>query len=508
VLIRRLVPWLLLAGVLALALAFRLPRLDLRPMHTDEAVQAVKFCALLEEGAYRFDPTHYHGPTLYYATLPVAWAAGAETAPEVREWMLRLVPVLFGAGMIALFALFAGELGWGAVLAAGVLAAVSPGLVYYSRYYVQEALFLCFSVGMAGCAWRLWRNPSVGWALATGAFVGLLHATKETCIINFAALTLAAAVVITRERAWAPWRRAVMPLAIGAAAAAAVSVLFYTSFFQHARGPLDSILTYAHYLGLAGDSGHEKPWWYYLRLLAWQPQGRGFIWSEGWILALATVGLGLADLARRTPPATRHLRQGLAVYALAQLAVYSWIDYKTPWLAFNVVVPLLLAAGDAAATMIRSARHPALRTATAIACLTLTANLGVQAARGSFRFPADTRNPYVYSHTSTDLVRLMDRVHELAALHPDGYGTTVKVIAPEYWPIPWYLRDLPSTGYWHESPADPDAPLVIAGADLAEDVASALQGDYVPTLAGLRNGVHVVLYVERSLWQRFLDGRR
>lgn len=505
---RSLGAWLLMLGVLALAMAFRLPSLDLRPMHTDEAVQALKFGELLEDGEYRFDPTHYHGPTLYYFTLPVAWAAGAETAAEVREWMLRLVPVVFGVFLIGLFGLFARDLGWGPVLAAGVLAAVSPGLVYYSRYYVQESLFLCFSLGMAGCAWRLWRRPGLPWAIATGAFVGLLHATKETCIINFAALTLAAAAVITSAGAWRHWRRAVKPLLIGAAAAFAVSVVFYSSFFQHARGPLDSILTYAHYVGLAGDGGHEKPWWYYLQLLAWQPRGRGFVWSEGWILALAGIGLLIAVARRRAAPASHNPRIGLAVYAVTQMAVYSWIGYKTPWLAFNFLVPLLLPAGDAAFRILKTARHPALRVAVAIVCLALTANLGVQAARGSFRFPADPRNPYVYSHTSNDLVRLMDRVHELAALHPEGYEVTVKVIAPEYWPIPWYLRDMPNRGFWHDPPPNPDAPLLIVGADLADSVEAALQNDYVPTLAGLRDGVHVVLYVEQPLWQRFLDGQR
>ena len=68
-------------GVLILAaaggaLAFRLPRLADRPMHTDEAVQAAKFGELLDEGQYRYDPVEYHGPTLYYLTLPAGWWAG------------------------------------------------------------------------------------------------------------------------------------------------------------------------------------------------------------------------------------------------------------------------------------------------------------------------------------------------------------------------------------------------------------------------------------------------
>ena len=40
----------LVATALALGLALRLARLDVRPMHHDEANQAVKFGALLERG--------------------------------------------------------------------------------------------------------------------------------------------------------------------------------------------------------------------------------------------------------------------------------------------------------------------------------------------------------------------------------------------------------------------------------------------------------------------------
>ncbi len=55
--------------VVSAAGALRLPCLDLRPMHSDEAIQADKFGEILEHGAYRYDPSAYHGPTLNYLTL-------------------------------------------------------------------------------------------------------------------------------------------------------------------------------------------------------------------------------------------------------------------------------------------------------------------------------------------------------------------------------------------------------------------------------------------------------
>jgi predicted membrane-bound mannosyltransferase len=63
----------LLVGALAAGVLLRLPQLGMRPMHTDEAVHAIKFGALLETGTYRYDKNEYHGPTLNYLTLLPAW---------------------------------------------------------------------------------------------------------------------------------------------------------------------------------------------------------------------------------------------------------------------------------------------------------------------------------------------------------------------------------------------------------------------------------------------------
>ncbi|MGZ5498675.1 MAG: hypothetical protein ACXWHI_08130, partial [Candidatus Aminicenantales bacterium] len=148
---------LFLCAVLG-ALAFRVARLDLRPMHADEANQAVKFGDLLERGEYRFDPQDHHGPTLYYLTLPAAWAARAATLAELDERVLRLVPALFGAALLLVLLLFSGGLAREAALAAATLAAVSPALTYFSRFYIQETLLVFFLAALFGSGWRYARK--------------------------------------------------------------------------------------------------------------------------------------------------------------------------------------------------------------------------------------------------------------------------------------------------------------------------------------------------------------
>ena len=82
------------------ALALRVPKLDSRPFHNDEAVNAVKVSELWEHGRYKYDPDEYHGPTLHYATLPFLWLSGARNSDELKDSTLRIAPVVFGVALI------------------------------------------------------------------------------------------------------------------------------------------------------------------------------------------------------------------------------------------------------------------------------------------------------------------------------------------------------------------------------------------------------------------------
>ncbi|MHC4187908.1 MAG: hypothetical protein ACYSRQ_06920 [Planctomycetota bacterium] len=113
--------FVLIAAVLALAL--RLPRLQLRPMHTDEAVHAMKFSQLLEQGSYTYNPKEYHGPTLNFMTLIPAWLSSQNNIIDVQEVTLRIVPVFFGILLILLLLLLADGLGTIAIAFAAVLIA-------------------------------------------------------------------------------------------------------------------------------------------------------------------------------------------------------------------------------------------------------------------------------------------------------------------------------------------------------------------------------------------------
>jgi uncharacterized protein (TIGR03663 family) len=176
---------------LAAALLLRCCQPDARPMHNDEGVNALKFKALWERGVYRYDPDEYHGPALPYFTL--AWMK-VTRAPEIAqqtEGRLRFVTVLFGVGLILLLPLMADGLGRRACICAAVFTAISPAMVFYSRYYIHEMLLVFFTFLAFAAAWRYRRKGKIKWALLAGAAVGLMQATKETFVLTLGAAAIA-----------------------------------------------------------------------------------------------------------------------------------------------------------------------------------------------------------------------------------------------------------------------------------------------------------------------------
>ena len=182
---------LLLAATVALVL--RAPQLDVRPLHNDEAVNATKLAALWEKGNYTYDPDEFHGPSLHYASLPFLWLSGVRDSDQITDSTLRLAPIAFGVGLILLLALLADGLGRTAATWAALFTAISPAMVFYSRYFIHETLLVFFTALVLGAGWRYAQTRRLGWALLGGAALGLMYATKETFVIAVAAIPLAQA---------------------------------------------------------------------------------------------------------------------------------------------------------------------------------------------------------------------------------------------------------------------------------------------------------------------------
>ena len=478
--------FLLAVGIVIGAAVPRLADRGNRPMHCDEAVHGIKFGKLLEDDDYVYDPHEYHGPSLNFLTLPIARIASTSKRTEVTESELRLLPAIFGIALVGSLWLVRDELGRGATRWAALLTAVSPAMVYYSRYYIQEMLLVGFTLGaiVALCRWHrevvagrgAERGPTgasrlrtVWWLVVLGLAVGMMHATKETCAIAIVSMVVAGAFGLAGV-----WRIGAKRL-LGAAlvvlpVAAGISALFFSSFFDNPRSVFDSYTTYFHYLGRASGDGsvgrHVYPPDYYFRILFWWRRGDGPVWSEASVALLALAGLA-AVVRRKVEPSTLPALRFVAIYTLLMTAVYAALPYKTPWCALGFFHGMILLAGVGAAALVRFMPGGALKALATVALLGAAGHLSWQAWRASFVDYADAGNPYVYSHTTTDVFEVVERVEQMAACHPDGRAMHVQVICPDhdYWPLPWYLRGFGRVGWYDRPPAGPPAPLIVTQPD-------------------------------------------
>jgi uncharacterized protein (TIGR03663 family) len=501
------------------ALLFRTVRLGVRPMHSDEANQAVKFGALLERGEYRYDPGDHHGPSLYYLTLPVARALGARSLAAVSETALRLVPALFGTATILLFLLFAGGLARETIAAAAVLAALSPSLTYYSRFYIQETLLVFFLAGLVTAGWRYLRTRSGWWAAAAGVAAGMMYATKETSVILFGALAAAALIdrlLRPKTPEAAPWKTGAVVLhaAIFLAAAIVPAWLLFTSFLKNPGGLADSLAAFGAYIHRAGGSGlHTQPWYQYIKTLLYARFGRGPLWSEAFIVALAIAGSIFAFASAPGKDGHPRLVRFVFFFTAITLTAYSLIPYKTPWNALPFTLGLVLLAGNGAGLLLRTGKFRIVQVVVLAVMAPGFLNLGFQDYRANFVDYADPTNPYVYAQTSPDFLKLVRAVEGIAAVSPEHERLLVKVVAApdETWPLPWYLRRFERVGYWTDAAGAGDvrdAPVVIASAGFAAAAARVLGEGYQSAFYGLRPEVVLSLFVRRDLWDAYLRSPR
>ena len=296
-------------GLLLAAALLRLLYLNEKPLHHDEGVNGNFLVTLFRTGYYHYDPSNYHGPTLYYlAVIPTAinnvihWGHGLST------FAIRLVTAAFGVGVVWLMLCLRRFLGASASLAAAAFAAVSCGFVYFSRYFIHEILFVFFSLGVI-VAWLWYRDTGrPRYLLLASASAAMLFATKETWIITAAVWLIA--VPCTTFYLWLRRRaQGEATLASGkglpqypdsgnnkklyleaAGLFVAISVILYSSFFTNPGGILDSLRTFTFWTKTGHSGIYDKEWWTYARWM---------LTEEAPILILGAIGVVVA-LARRS----------------------------------------------------------------------------------------------------------------------------------------------------------------------------------------------------------------
>jgi uncharacterized protein (TIGR03663 family) len=467
-------------------LAVRLPQLDVRPMHTDEAVNAYIVGQLLAGEPYTYDPQDRHGPALVALALPLARMQGAKSFSDLTESELRLTSVVAGTIMILLFGAAVEMFGFVPSLLAALLFAVAPLPVYYDRYFIHESIFCAVTFGLILSSWYACKTHSTGQAMLAGSCAALMLACKETAILHLFALVAAALVFRVRNSRSTSFARLPRPGPLLAAFATflALTVVLFTWFGSNWKslGALSHVAT--NVLARAAGQGHEQPFWYYGQLLTGG-------WSGGLLVAVACIGLLIAISKRDASP-----YQWLAYYGLFLAVIYSLIPYKTPWLALNLWLSLAIFTGMTVELLWRwTAAQFGKRMAIPAFCILAFAGvlIGHDTRERVFLQPADESNPYAYAHTSDDILGLPTEIADMARRNRMN-SPRIAVIASDPWPLPWYLRHFNHVGFWQPGQQVVDADFYVTSTEAADQYADRLRG-FRPDFFGSRPGVLILLWL-------------
>ncbi|MFZ2279334.1 MAG: flippase activity-associated protein Agl23 [Prosthecobacter sp.] len=492
---------------------YRFPTLGERPMHTDEAILAMKSAEFQATGHFKYDPKDFHGPGLHYITRIWSKLAGWGDSSTWTEAQLRTVPVVCGLLLLLTTLLLRNAIGRLATGFAMLLIAISPMEVYYSRYFIMEVPLVLFITLSIAALWHYSQGGGRWWLLLAGFAIGMQHATKETFAINIVAGLVGFAVTKVMVGDFAPRRsgydigaskrRAASPWLWVIIAAILTSITIYSGGFKDWLAVKDSALTYLNYFERAGGSGHEKPWHYYLTLIFWRKDG--LVWSEAMIGGLGIIGMLYAFLGNHMKqPARQAFLVFLSVYTLVLFSIYSFLAYKTPWSILSAQHALTLLAGVGAAAIAGALTGKFSRLVFKIAFGLGLYHLLSQTNHAIHLYAADSRNPYVYSHTSTNLLRLLPQVRDLQKTAPDDAFNVLVINRDAGWPLPWYWRDIKSVHYTNTIPETIDARVIIAEPEMQAALEAKFAGKTYtkPDLFGLRPGVMLNLWIEQSLWDR------
>lgn len=495
--------WSCLAILFSAAL-LRLFDLTAKVLHHDEGVNGLFLTNLFRNGYYHYDPQNYHGPTLYYAGLITTTINALFYGKAgLSTFAIRLVTAIFGVGVIWLLLCLRRQLGTFGTIAAAALACVSPGFVFFSRYFIHEILFIFFTLGVVAAALYYNQTREPKYLMLGAASLALMGATKETWIITVVVwlLALLCASLFLKLRgeriadssstyaqadpqaSAAHFRGSNRRLYANAALLFAVIwICLYSSFFTNfPQGLYDSVLTYTYWFKTSGNA-NVYDWTKY------------FVWlSKSELPSLVLGGLGIAIVLAK---ASSRFAVFTAFWSLGILSAYCLIPYKTPWLALSIVLPFIIMAGYGLEQIYKYSRTQYMGALVLAACVVFS---GYQAIQLSFFRYDDDTEPYSYAHSKRDFLNLVDEINNIAAGNPAGKNIGITVMSPEHWPLPWYLRDYPNAGYWGKV-VDTHEPIVIAHENQVAEVEQKLGDKYrLYSSHDLRPGVRLYLFLRNDV---------
>jgi uncharacterized protein (TIGR03663 family) len=447
----RFLIWLSL--VLSVAFLLRIYDIDLRPLHSDEGVNYNFAKNTLEDGFYPYSHENYHGPTFFFALTASLFFGGSS------ELSLRAPSIVFGVLMLlSLIPLrvIAGRL---FVLVAASLLALSPGMVFYSRYAIHEMLFVLLSLNFAIYIYRWFLNRKRFDLFFSIFALSLLASTKETFIISLFCVSCGLFLSFSLKDMGRTIAENIVSLTLAFLMSLFCLVANYTSFFRYWEGLSEFLKSLPQWFGRGtGDSAHFKDISYYFSdiLLLSEPY---IVWGIPLCLLLSIRSFVGGDEKTKSPKVYKnHFQYFLLGWSVSSILVYSFIPYKTPWLVLNIVLPAVLLVSFYLSYCLNSKSFFVRTVGLSYFVLSITCALS-NTAHFNFRtlrlpglsgvitggIPYGKGNPFSYVHTSRGMLHLVDDVESYWESSPEA---KVLVATKHVWPLPFYFREKPGqVGY-------------------------------------------------------------
>lgn len=447
-------------AVVILAVFFRFVSLDTKALHHDESVNYAFTKKLVENNIYRYNPTHYHGPFLYFAALPPYWIQGP------TKLTLRLMPAIFGLLGVILFLLMRNVIGIpGAIIAAAVVA-VSPIDVYFSKTFIHEIYLGCFSVGLLWCFLEFSKKPRLAHLFGFFAFGALCFAVKETSVLMVVALVLAYGGTRLyfygmepgggeQDRMKIDWkyirdRKIFLADAIGLGVV--IWLLLFTSFLTYPQGMLKFFEAFLPWAKTGtGESGHNKPAYYFFLMLA-------KYYAPIVVPALLT---GFWSLGKRRPRGVF-----LFLYSMLLIIFYSAIPYKTPWCLIHMGLPFVMLGGYGLSKALDPDNvAPLIRGHIIVFLVIAFVPYSYFSWKINFRQYDNDDYKIIYVQTDRAFENMFDLVNLLAENSGQGHDMRIAVINAKN-PARFYLKEYCCTDYHSDAPDHIlDHPVIIAHSD-------------------------------------------
>ena len=445
--------------IFIIAIFLRFWQLDLKLFHHDEAIHSWFSYQLLTKSTWVYDPK------LSWA-IPLFVTAGMFSVFGASDLVARLLPALFGPLLIPLvYCIYRiGYINRNQTLLVSLFIAISPDMVYFSRFLRHDIFMLFFTFLLVVALFYYFERGQFRFAfVAAIATAGALCCKEEMPVIllifaSFFLITIWQGHFILPSR----WKRHFIVCVL---LVIALCCTLYTGFGGHPEtivGQNFSVVTGGvhfeatttgwyqaidHWVAMHNEQRLGGPWFYYIPLdllyelpifilaiigtiqILFSGCGLSLYYRrlKNWI-AIRRFQLSTADLAWVSTEQLKksqetNLKSDLffrfcVYWMLLIMAFYAYVGEKVPWLLIPQLLPMCFVAVY---------KLNWQKTAIAlIGCIFLI----VMTWHVAF-IPADINEPIVQVQNSEDLREVMQLIDA---------SDKVVIASKDYWPLPWYFR--------------------------------------------------------------------